>query len=194
MNRYLAIILYLAIGGVILGADLWSKDWVFRYLQVNIHKGDDGLPRWDQTHPKVLWPGKLDLEAAVNLGAFNGWFGNLPGLLRAVSIIAVVVTFLIVAVPARAGPMLVIALGLLAGGAVGNLYDRIVFGGVRDFIKFYHGDWVWPNFNVADSAICTGVGLLLLREILMMRKKPEEESAEPAKTAETTPAEEPAAG
>ena len=192
MNRPIAIIVYLAIGASILGADLWSKDWVFRYLQANIRKGEDGLPKHDITIPKVIWQGKLDLEAAVNFGAFNGWFGDYPLVLQGVSVIAVLVTLLIVALPARAGPALVIALGLLAGGAVGNLYDRIVFGGVRDFIKFYHGEWVWPNFNLADSAICTGVGLLLLREILMVRKKSVETSSETS--SESTTAEEPPAG
>ncbi len=80
-------------------------------------------------------------------------------------------------VPRRHSPSLPVALGLLAGGALGNLYDRFYFGGVRDFIKCYHGDWVWPNFNLADSAICTAVGLLLLREFLFSRKQREAAAA-----------------
>jgi len=54
------------------------------------------------------------------------------------------------------------ALSLAVGGAMGNLIDRVLTGRVVDFIDFYIGDWHWPAFNVADSAIILGVGLLLL--------------------------------
>lgn len=53
-------------------------------------------------------------------------------------------------------------LALIAGGAVGNLIDRVRFGAVIDFLDFYVGNMHWPAFNVADSAICVGVGLFLL--------------------------------
>lgn len=54
------------------------------------------------------------------------------------------------------------ALTLVLGGAVGNLYDRIVYGSVTDFIQVFLGSYEWPSFNVADSAICIGAGLLAL--------------------------------
>lgn len=54
-----------------------------------------------------------------------------------------------------------VAFGLIAGGAVGNLIDRLRFGSVVDFLDFYLGGYHWPAFNVADSAICVGVGLFL---------------------------------
>lgn len=53
-------------------------------------------------------------------------------------------------------------LALVLGGAIGNLYDRITLGYVVDFLNFHYQNWYWPAFNVADSAICVGVGLLLL--------------------------------
>lgn len=53
-------------------------------------------------------------------------------------------------------------LALVLGGALGNLYDRITLGYVVDFLYFYYQQFAWPAFNVADSAICVGVGLLLL--------------------------------
>ena len=53
-------------------------------------------------------------------------------------------------------------LALVLGGAVGNLYDRISLGYVVDFLNFHLSNHYWPAFNVADSAICVGVGLLLL--------------------------------
>jgi len=53
-------------------------------------------------------------------------------------------------------------IALVMGGAVGNLIDRIETGRVVDFIQVYYGQWSWPAFNLADSAITLGVGLLLL--------------------------------
>jgi signal peptidase II len=53
-------------------------------------------------------------------------------------------------------------LALVLGGALGNLYDRITLGYVVDFLYFYYHQFAWPAFNVADSAICVGVALLLL--------------------------------
>lgn len=53
-------------------------------------------------------------------------------------------------------------LALVLGGALGNLYDRLTLGYVVDFLLFYYQQWAWPAFNVADSAICVGVGLLML--------------------------------
>jgi len=57
------------------------------------------------------------------------------------------------------------ALSLTIGGAMGNLIDRVLTGRVVDFIDFYMGNWHWPAFNVADSAITLGVGLLLFSSL-----------------------------
>ena len=57
--------------------------------------------------------------------------------------------------------LLAVALALILGGAVGNLIDRLAYGYVIDFLDFYYRDWHWPAFNVADSAICIGVALML---------------------------------
>jgi len=61
--------------------------------------------------------------------------------------------------------LLQVALALVLGGALGNLYDRLAYGYVVDFLEFYVGAYHWPSFNVADSAISIGVVLLAL-EIL----------------------------
>jgi signal peptidase II len=58
--------------------------------------------------------------------------------------------------------ILQLGLALVLGGALGNLYDRIVDGSVTDFLLFYIGEYQWPAFNVADSAISIGAGLLIL--------------------------------
>jgi len=58
--------------------------------------------------------------------------------------------------------LLAVALSLILGGAVGNLIDRVAYGYVIDFLDVYYQDWHWPAFNIADSAICIGVFLMLL--------------------------------
>jgi signal peptidase II len=63
-------------------------------------------------------------------------------------------------------------LSLILGGAAGNLFDRIVWGRVTDFLEFYVGDYHWPTFNVADSAIVIGSGLLLI-ELLRAKRQAE---------------------
>jgi len=70
------------------------------------------------------------------------------------------------------------ALGLILGGTVGNLYDRLVFNGVRDFLYFYRIDW--PVFNVADCGLVVGAGMLLVHAFLPAKK------AEAATTAITS--------
>jgi signal peptidase II len=55
-----------------------------------------------------------------------------------------------------------VGLGLVIGGAIGNVIDRLTIGAVFDFLDFHVAGWHWPAFNVADAAICIGVGLLLL--------------------------------
>ena len=63
----------------------------------------------------------------------------------------------------RAGQtLLAVALALILGGAVGNVIDRAIYGYVIDFIDWYYGQWHWPAFNVADSAISVGAALLII--------------------------------
>ena len=58
--------------------------------------------------------------------------------------------------------MLLVALTVIIGGAVGNLLDRIARGAVTDFVDFYFGTYHWHTFNVADTAISVGIGLMIL--------------------------------
>lgn len=71
-----------------------------------------------------------------------------------------------------------LALGLIFSGAIGNLMDRIRFGEVIDFIDVHWYQYHWPAFNVADSAICVGVGLLLLDSWFTERHKAKETTKE----------------
>ena len=62
------------------------------------------------------------------------------------------------------------AYGLIIGGALGNVADRMRFGAVTDFLDVYIGSWHWPAFNLADVAVVCGVILLLYSEVLTSRK------------------------
>jgi lipoprotein signal peptidase len=124
----------------------------------------------------------------VNHGALFGIGGQHKGLANqmfaAVSILAAV--GIVVWVSRRttaADGWLCAALGLILGGTIGNLYDRLVFNGVRDFLHFYKIDW--PVFNVADCCLVTGAGLLLVHAFLT--------AGDPKPAEPVAPAAEPAA-
>lgn len=74
-------------------------------------------------------------------------------------------------------PIIQVSFGLLCGGIVGNLVNRLLHGHVVDFLLFYVGRFEWPAFNIADSAICIGVGLYLLQTFLERRPNPTEHEA-----------------
>lgn len=91
----------------------------------------------------------------ANAGGWQKWF------FTAITAIAVIViTYLLV--KHNAEKLFCSGLALVLGGAIGNLYDRLTLGYVVDFLYFHIDELYWPAFNVADSAICVGVGLLLL--------------------------------
>lgn len=175
--------IYLSLAAATVGADLWSKHAIFDRLEVSIIDVD-GIPRIVAAKTEPVVENWFELEAVLNYGAFSGWFASVPWLLVAISLAAVVVTTLMIAVPAVSRKVMVVALGLVAGGALGNLYDRTQIGAVRDFLKvFYVGgdgqESVWPNFNLADSGICVGVGLILVAEFFGSKKEPKPSEAEP---------------
>lgn len=117
-----------------------------------------------------LIPGFLSLTYAENRGvAFGMEFAPPPVLLLLTGAIVVAVFVFVARTPNRT-PLFVTSFGLIAGGGIGNMIDRVLHGRVTDFIYFdlYRGElfghWVslWPIFNVADSAITVGAALLVL--------------------------------
>ncbi|WP_256760267.1 signal peptidase II [Cohnella sp. WQ 127256] len=67
--------------------------------------------------------------------------------------------------------LLMLALAIILGGAVGNFLDRALFGEVVDFLQFNFGSYTFPIFNLADTAICVGVGLVILDSLLTMKQE-----------------------
>jgi lipoprotein signal peptidase len=114
-----------------------------------------------------------DTLPKVNPGACFGWAFTLPPetsnlLFALVSIVAAAaIVFWALRPAVRHDRGLLTALGLILAGTLGNLYDRVVFGGVRDFLHLHYYDaFDWPVFNVADSCLVCGAMLLLLQAIL----------------------------
>jgi len=119
----------------------------------------------DPYRPLPLVP-LLNLTLMYNEGAAFSFLADAGGWQRwFFACFAILMSVVLVVWLLRLGPrehLMAAALSLVVGGAVGNLIDRVLTGRVVDFIDLYVGDWHWPAFNVADSAITLGVALLLL--------------------------------
>jgi signal peptidase II len=120
-------------------------------------------------HIQII-PGFFRLTHTENTGAAFSLFADSPAhwrnaLLIGFSVVAMVIVAALLWKQARALTMTGIALSLILGGAAGNLWDRLVSGRVVDFLLFYIKQYQWPVFNLADSSIVVGAGLLVV-EIL----------------------------
>ena len=110
----------------------------------------------------------LTYNRGISFGLFNEGVGlnALVFSLAAAAIVGVLVFWL----SRVTSPFLGVAIGLIIGGAMGNVIDRIRLGAVVDFLDFHLGTLHWPAFNIADSAICIGVGAMLLDGLLLRRE------------------------
>ena len=129
---------------------------------------------------KTIIPGVFDLTHTRNTGVAFGLFANsdspwVPYVLTLTATTALIAILVYSLRHPVENWKLQLGLMLVLGGAAGNLYDRINYGYVIDFLDVFYGTYHWPTFNVADSAITIGIGFLLL-EVL---HKP---SVEEAKT------------
>ncbi len=143
---------YLLISLAVLVLDQWTK-WL-----VELH-----LPH-HAAHPVI--PGFFNLTHVRNTGVAFGLFASDHGrssmlliLLGLAALLAVGLYFWFTPSKDR---ILLTALALVVGGAIGNLIDRITSGAVTDFIDIYVGDHHWPSFNIADSAISIGIVLMAI--------------------------------
>ena len=99
-------------------------------------------------------------NTGVSFGMFRGLGGWGPWLLTGFAIVISVA--LVVWLMRETRPLTRLALGLVLGGALGNVVDRLRFGAVVDFLDFHAMGYHWPAFNVADSSIVVGVSLLII--------------------------------
>lgn len=106
--------------------------------------------------------GRLSLIHISNTGSAFGLLANQTFLIIVISIAALLFILLFLRYLSPATTLSIVAIGLLMGGALGNLIDRIHFGSVTDFIYFrLWGNFHWPAFNIADTSIVVGVCLLI---------------------------------
>lgn len=153
----------LFIAAIILFLDQLSKHWVFGMLA---------------EHPaaKIEVTSFLNLVMVWNKGVSFGLFSETGYGHILFTATGMFITLILLIWLKKANHLwLVTALGLVIGGAVGNIIDRIRLHAVADFLDFYIGNWHWPAFNIADSAICIGVVLLCAENIFCAGKQQERE-------------------
>jgi signal peptidase II len=114
----------------------------------------------------------FDLVITCNRGMSFGLFNEAGGLnvLIFSLVAAAVVAVLLFWLSRITSPFLALAIGLIVGGAAGNVIDRLRYGAVVDFLYFHYGAWYWPAFNLADSAISVGVVAMLIDGLLLRKE------------------------
>jgi signal peptidase II len=147
----------------------------------------DRLSKWQvqrriELHDSIsVIPGFFRLAHLENPGAAFGIFADTPtslklNMLIALSAIALIVVSILLWKSSSTLTSTSVGLSLILGGAIGNLWDRILHHRVTDFLLFYYHQYEWPAFNLADSAIVVGAALLVLD--LLLHKAPQEELAQ----------------
>jgi signal peptidase II len=167
MTRNSARITHFLLALIVVLLDRWSK----RLVAARI-----GL----YSHIQII-PGFFRITHTENTGAAFSLFADSPArwkteLLIGFSVVAMVIVSVLLWRQVRALSVTGIALSLILGGAVGNLWDRVASGRVVDFLLFYIKEHQWPVFNLADSAIVVGASLLVL-EILLHKSASDETPA-----------------
>ncbi len=144
---------------VFVAADLWTKETVISFVESNTN------------HPLAMGQGSVywicdswfGLVSVGNQGGPWGIGGDYPLILKILRLAALAVILYFLSITPRKARFQLIALSLIMGGAIGNIWDSISLGSVRDFLYFDLGfppANPWPAFNLADSMICVGVILL----------------------------------
>ncbi len=151
--------LYFLIVLVLLACDQVSKYWIISTM--NLYE------------MREIIPGLFNLVHVTNKGAAFSMLASVDSPLRHwffVSVNSAAVIGLTIAAFKMRDQWYRVAFAMVGAGALGNLIDRLRFGAVIDFLDIYLGSYHWPAFNVADSSICVGVGLLLILNILDIKK------------------------
>ncbi|PYS50789.1 MAG: signal peptidase II [Acidobacteria bacterium] len=133
--------------------DRWTKAWIQNRFELNASA--------------TVIDGLFNITYVRNTGVAFGIFSSIssPAKSLLLSIFTAFAAILVITYSVRSSArnrLLQVALALILGGALGNLYDRLAYGYVVDFLELYFRTYHWPSFNVADSAISIGVLLLAL--------------------------------
>ena len=151
------------IAALVIASDRLSKVLVIRHIE---------LGTWNDILPGLALTHVHNRGIAFSMFSEGGWLSRI--VLHGVILTAVVLIAWMLFQHGQQRRLPGVAFGLILGGAIGNLIDRVLYGWVIDFIHVWLrvGDksWSWPDFNVADSAISVGAILLILNEIFLQRR------------------------
>lgn len=146
---------------MVVALDQWSKHWITEHFA---------------EFERVSLLPMLEIMRLHNEGAAFSFLSHASGwqrwLFTALALlVSLAIVFWLRRLPAHGQHRLAAGLALIAGGALGNVIDRAMLGYVVDFIRVHYGAWYFPAFNVADSAITIGAGLLILDHLLELGKR-----------------------
>jgi signal peptidase II len=154
----------LLLASFIIFFDLLTKDQVFYLL--HDFRGSNYA-----TKPQIKLTDFFSLVYVTNNGISFGMFNKAQNARELFSFLqGSIATVLIIWLWRVKSKQLAVALGLIIGGAFGNVIDRIQNGGVTDFLDFHIASYHWPAFNLADSAIFIGVAIVLFDEFIIKKK------------------------
>lgn len=149
-NKNISLYRWLSIGAIIVALDLYTKHLVQNAFQYAEHLTVTSFFDLVRYHNEGA-----AFSFLADAGGWQKWFFS------GISLVAIlVITYLLKKYQNQ--KLFCTGLALVLGGAIGNLYDRLTLGYVVDFLSFHVNGLFWPAFNVADSAICVGVALLLI--------------------------------
>ena len=148
--------LYLIAAGV-LAADQCSKAWIAGRLPFNTYGDGTGAIR--------IVKGFFYLVHVGNTGAAWSMLTGQSALLATLALLTLVAIYFWREALGLRDQLAQVCFGLLCGGIIGNLFDRITRGHVIDFVDLHFGSYIYPTFNVADSGICIGVLLFLWQSL-----------------------------
>jgi signal peptidase II len=152
----------ISIAAAVLAADQASKSWILAHLPFGAYGEDNGAI--------TVVPRFFYIVHVGNTGAAWSIFTGRSLVLAVLAAATLVVIFLSRKALGLASARAQVSFGLLCGGITGNLVDRVMRGHVVDFLDFHFGSYVYPTFNVADSAICVGVALYALSSLKAPRR------------------------
>lgn len=163
MNRRLLMSAFFPVILAVVGIDQAAKWWVMAHF--TLHES------------KVVIAGLFNFTYLTNNGAAFSILAGQPAMWRQLFFIGAAgaaLAFIWIAQRSfgRNSVSYTLSLALIAGGAIGNLIDRIRYGFVVDFLDVYVGAYHWPAFNIADSAITIGVTLFIIKNLLFERQQP----------------------
>ena len=144
--------------------DIYTKRLAFE-------KVDNIIEKTSGVHTYIRINNYFNIVKVMNYGVSFGMFNNIQyGQIILSLITLLIVGYLIYLILKSNDKYDIYIYSLIVAGGIGNVYDRITYGGVFDFLDFHFNQYHWPAFNLADSLICIGIGLIILKDLIIYIK------------------------